>query len=148
MTSLTQQVGQMGLAAPKSAVWKIAAALASLPILIFVIGPLLSAWFSDEVPNFGEATHYLAGFGLLLLPTWIALFLNHSCVLFIFLLNFLSVLMSLLCLAGTSVSSWVGLGGQAWWAILGSPVALVWSLINSKRADAAESDPSAPPIIR
>jgi len=146
MTSLRQQVAQMALAAPKSMPWKVTAVLASLPILIFVIGPTLTAWLSDEAPNFREAIHYLAGFGLLLLPTWIALFLNHPCVLFIFLLNFLSFVMSLLSLAGITVNSWAGLGGQALWAILGTPVALIWSLINSNKADGAEPDCSAPPI--
>lgn len=136
----------MGLAAPKSMAWKVTAALASLPILVFVIGPMLTAWLSDASPDFREAAHYLAGFALILLPTWIALFLNHPCVLFIFLLNFLSFFMSLLCLAGISVNSWVGLGGQAWWSILGSPVALIWSLINSKKPDAPELGHSAPPI--
>jgi hypothetical protein len=146
MTSLRQQVGQMGLAAPKSIAWKVTAALASLPVLIFAIGPVLAAWFADEVPNLGEAAHYLAGFGLLFLPTWIALFLNHPCVLFIYLLNFLAFLTSLLCLAGVSVNSWVSLDGQALWAILATPVALIWSLMSSKRPDPTELDHSAPPI--
>ncbi|MCP3443602.1 hypothetical protein [Bradyrhizobium sp. CCGUVB14] len=146
MASLRQQIGQMGLAAPKSTAWKVTAALASLPILIFVIGPVLTAWLSDAPPNFREAVHYLAGFVLILSPTWIALFLNHPCVLFIFLLNFLAFITSLLCLAGIPVNSWVGLDGQAWWSILGTPVALIWSLNNSKRPDAAALDHSAPPI--
>ena len=146
MALLRQQVRQMGLLAPKSMAWKITAAIAALPILIFVVGPMLTAWLADASPDFREAAHYLAGFVLILSPTWIALFLNHPCVLFIFLLNFLSFLMSLLCLAGISVSSGIGLEGQALWSILGSPVALVWSLINSKRPDAAALDHSAPPI--
>jgi hypothetical protein len=130
----------MGLAAPKNAAWKVTAALASLPVLIFAIGPVLTAWLADASPNLGEAAHYLAGFGLLFLPTWIALFLNHPCVLFIYLLNFLSFVTSLLCLAGISVVSWIGLGGQAWWAILAMPAALVWSLNNSKRPEAGKAD--------
>ncbi|RXT42064.1 hypothetical protein B5V03_26630 [Bradyrhizobium betae] len=136
----------MGLAAPKSMAWKITAALASLPILIFVIGPIVTAWLSDASPDFREAAHYFAGFVLILSPTWIALLLNHPCVLFIFLLNFLSFFMSLLCLAGIAVNSWVGLGGQAWWSILAWPAALIWSFINTKRPAAAELDHSAPPI--
>ena len=146
MASLRQQVSQMGLAAPKNAAWKITAALAVLPMLFVVIIPTLTAWLSGTSPDFREMAHDLAGLMLILLPTWIALFLNHPHVLFIFSLNLLGVLMSLLCLAGISVVSWVGLEGQAWWAALASPVALIWSLINSKRPDAAEADHSAPPI--
>lgn len=146
MTLLRQQVGQMGLAAPKSMAWKMTAAIAALPMLFVVIGPTLTALLSNASPDFREMAHDLAGLVLILLPTWIALFLNHACVLFIFLLNLLSVLMSLLCLAGISVVSWVNLDGQAFWSILGSPVALIWSLINSKRPEAAEPDHSAPPI--
>ena len=146
MASLRQQIGQMGLAAPKNTAWKITAAIAALPMLFVVIVPTLTAWLSDASPDFREMAHDLAGLVLILLPTWIALFLNHPCVLFIFLLNFLSVLMSLLCLAGISVNSWVSLEGQALWSILATPVALIWSLINSKRPDAAALDHSAPPI--
>ncbi|WP_298242600.1 hypothetical protein [uncultured Bradyrhizobium sp.] len=146
MTSLRQQIGQMGLAAPKNVGWKITAALASLPVMIFAIGPVLTAWLADESPNFGEAAHYLAGFVLLFLPTWIALFLNHPCVLFVCLLNFLAFATSLLCLAGISVNSWVSLDCQALWAILATPVALIWSLMGSKQPAAAEQDHSAPPI--
>ncbi|KQT27422.1 hypothetical protein ASG57_17850 [Bradyrhizobium sp. Leaf396] len=146
MTSLRQQIGQMGLAATKSMAWKVTAALASFPVLIFAIGPVLSAWFADDTPNLGEAAHYLAGFALLFLPTWIALFLSHPCVLFIYLLNFLAFVTSLLCLAGITVNSWVSLDGQALWAVLATPVALIWSLMNSKRPDAAKLNDSAPPI--
>ena len=146
MTSLRQQIGQMGLAAPKSMAWKVTAALASFPVLIFAIGPVLSAWFADDTPNLGEAAHYLAGFALLFLPTWIALFFNHPCVLFIYLLNFLAFVTSLFCLAGIPDNRGVRREGQGVWAVLAPRVALMWSLMTSTRPDAAKLNDSAPPI--
>lgn len=146
MVSLRQQIRQMGLAAPKSTAWKIVAALAALPILIFVIGPTLIAWLTGAVPDLRETSGGLAGLVLILLPTWIALFLNHRHVQFIFLSNFLCVSIGVLCSIGICVLSWIGLGGEAWWAFLGWQVALIWSFINSKRPDAAALDHSAPPI--
>jgi hypothetical protein len=141
-----QQVGRMGLIAPKNTAWKITAAIAALPILIFVIGPTLTAWLADASPDFRESAGALAGLVLILLPTWIALFLNHRHVLFIFLSNLLCVLIAVLCWAGISVLSWVGLGGEAWWSFLGWQVALIWSFINSKRPDAPELGESGPSI--
>jgi membrane protein YdbS with pleckstrin-like domain len=141
-----QQVGRMGLIAPKSTAWKITAAIAALPILIFVIGPTLTAWLADASPDFRESAGALAVLVLILLPTWIALFLNHRHVQFIFLSNFLSVSIGVLCSVGISILSWIGLGGEAWWSLLGWQVALIWSFINSKRPDAPEKDHSARPI--
>ncbi|MET4258726.1 amino acid transporter [Bradyrhizobium sp. S3.12.5] len=143
---MRQQVGQMGLAAPKNTAWKVTAALAALPILIFVIGPTLIAWLTGTSPDLRETSGGLAGLVLILLPTWIALFLNHRHVQFILLSNFLFVLIGVLCSIGICVLSWIGLGGEAWWAFLGWQVALIWSLISSKRPDAAALDHSAPPI--
>lgn len=147
ITLLKRQVGQMGLVAPKSTAWKITTAIASLPILIFVIGPTLFAWLTGASPDLRETTGGLAALVLILLPTWIALFLNHRHVLLIFLSNLLCVLMAVLCSADISVLSWVGLGNEALWSFLGWQVALIWSFINSKRPDAPELDHSAPPPI-
>ena len=146
MTSLRRQVGQMGLAAPKSTAWKITTAIAALPILFFVIGPTLLAWFTGTSPDYRETAGGLAGLVLILLPTWVALFLNHRHVVLIFLTNFLCVSVAALCSVGICVLSWIGLGGEAWFGLLGWQVALIWSFINSKRPDAAELDHSAPPI--
>lgn len=137
----------MGLAAPKSMSWKITAAMASLPILIFVIGPTLFAWLTGASPDFRTAAVLFAGLVLNFLPTWIALFLNHRHVLYVFLSNLLCVSMAVLFWATEiSVISWVGFGGEFWLAVLGWQVALIWSFINSKRPGAAELDHSAPPI--
>ncbi|MCK1411011.1 hypothetical protein [Bradyrhizobium sp. 76] len=136
----------MGLAAPKSTAWKITVTMAVLPILFFVIGPTLVALFTGASPDLRETTGGFAGLVLIFLPTWIALFLNHRHVQFIFLSNFLSVSIGVLCSVGISILSWIGLGGEAWWSLLGWQVALIWSFINSKRPDAPEKDHSARPI--
>ena len=145
MALLRQQVGQMGLAAPKSTAWKITTAIAALPILIFVIGPTLFAWLKGASPDLRETSGGLAALVLILLPTWIALFLNHRHILLIFLSNLLCVLIAVLCSADISVLSWVGLGNEALWSFLGWQVALIWSFINSKRPDGPELNHSAPP---
>jgi len=87
----------------------------------------------------------IAAWVLIFLPTWIALFLNHRCVAYIFAANFLCVLLAVLCfLADMSAISWAGSDGAVWVAFLEWLVVLVWSLINSKPL-AAEPDHSAPP---
>lgn len=146
MALLRQQVGQMGLVAPKSAAWKITLVIAALPILILAIGPTLFAWLTGASPDFRETTGGLAALVLILLPTWIALFLNHRHVVLVLLTNFLCVSVAVICSAGVCVLSWLGLGGEAWFGLLGWQVALIWSFINGKRSDAAELDHSAPPI--
>lgn len=136
----------MGLIAPKSTAWKITAGMASLPILIFVIGPALGAWLTGTSPDYRETAGGLAALVLILLPTWIALFLNHRHVVLVFLTNFLCVSVAVLCSVGICVLSWIGLGGEAWFGLLGWQVALIWSFINSKKPDAAKADHSAPQI--
>ncbi|MGX1322087.1 membrane protein YdbS with pleckstrin-like domain [Bradyrhizobium sp. USDA 377] len=146
MAPLRLQVGQMGLAAPKSTAWKIVVIIAALPILLLVIGPTLMAWLAGTSPDLHTTAGGLAALVLILLPTWIAVFLNHRHVVLVFLTNFLSVSVAVLCSVDICILSWVGLGGEAWFGLLGWQVALIWSFINSKRPDAAELDHSAPPI--
>jgi hypothetical protein len=145
MTLLKQKIGQMGLAAPKSTAWKMALVIASLPIIFFVIGPKLLVWVAGRSTDLTTAGD-LAALVLILMPTWIALFLNQRHVLLICLANLLSVLIGVLGAADMPVLSWVGLGSEAWWSVLGWQFALIWSFINSKRPDAAELSHSATPI--
>ncbi|QOZ68593.1 hypothetical protein [Bradyrhizobium arachidis] len=146
MTSLRQQIGQTGLAAPKSTAWQIAFVIAGLPIIFFVIGPTLLAWLSGRSTDLFTTAGGLAALVLILLPTWIALFLNQRHVLLICLSNLVCVLIGVLGAADMPVFSWIGLGSEAWWSVLGWQFALIWSFINSNRPAAAERDPSAPPV--
>jgi hypothetical protein len=145
-SSLRQQVGQMGLVAPKSTAWKIAFVIAGLPIIFFVIGPTLLAWLKGGSTDLVTTAGGLAALMLILLPTWIALFLNQRHVLLICLSNLLCVLIGVLGAADMPVLSWAGLGSEAWWSVLGWQFALIWSFINGKRPDAAELPHSALPI--
>lgn len=146
MGLLRLQAGRMGIAAPKSTGWKIAAVIASLPILLLVIVPTLIGWLSGASPDLYETAGGLAALILIFLPTWIALFLNHRHALLIFLSNLFWISVAGLSAAGISVLSWAGLGEEAWWGILGWQVALIWSFIEGKRPDAPEMDHSPPPI--
>ncbi|WP_298877866.1 hypothetical protein [uncultured Bradyrhizobium sp.] len=146
MTSLKQQVGRMGLMAPKSTAWKIAFVMAGLPIIFFVIGPTLLAWLTGRSTDLFTTAGDLAALMLILLPTWIALFLNQRHVLLICLSNLLCVSIGLLAAADMPVLSWAGLGSEAWWSVLGWQFALIWSFINGTKPDAAEFSHAAPPI--
>jgi hypothetical protein len=146
MASLRQQVERMSLAAPKSTAWQITLVVASVPILL-ITGPTLIAWLAGVSPDFLLAAGGIGAWVLIFLPTWIALFLNHRRVIYIFVANFLCVLLAALCfLAEMSVISWAGSDGAFWVAFFEWQVVLIWSLINSQRPAAPEPDHSAPPV--
>jgi len=141
-----QYVERMALAAPKSTAWQMTLVVAGFPLLL-IAGPTLIAWLAGLSPDFLLAAGGIAAWMLIFLPTWIALFLNHRRVAYIFVANFLCVLLAVLCwLADMSVISWAGFDGDFWVAFLEWQVVLIWSLINSERPDAAKPDHSAPPI--
>jgi len=147
MTVLRRQIGQMGLAAPKSTAWKITAALAALPILILVVTPTLIEWFGDASPDFRKPAVVVAGLVLNFLPTWIALFLNHRHVVYIFLSNLLCVLMAIVGWAADMSVISFGFGDEFFWSsVVGWHAVLIWSFINGKCKDAAELNQSPPPI--
>jgi len=144
MTLLRRQVGRMGLAAPKSTAWQLTFITASLPLLL-TVGSTLIAWLVGASPDFLLAAGGFAAWVLIFLPTWIALFLNHRRVHYIFVANFLCVLLSALCfLADMSVLNWPGSDDYFWFASLEWLIVLIWSLIDRKRPTASEPDQSAP----
>lgn len=146
MASLRQQLGRMGLAAPKSTAWQITLVVAGFPIFL-IAGPTLIARLAGVSPDLLLAAGGISAWVLIFLPTWVALFLNHRRVIYIFVANFLCVLLSALAfLADMSVISWAGSDGAFWVAFLEWQVVLIWSLINSRRPAAPEPDHSAPPI--
>ncbi|WFU77854.1 hypothetical protein QA645_25260 [Bradyrhizobium sp. CIAT3101] len=145
MTLLRQHLGRMGLAAPKSTAWQLTFVPASLPLLL-TVGSTLIAWLVGASPDFLLAAGGLAAWVLIFLPTWIALFINHRRVHYIFMVNFLSVLVSALCfLADMSVLNWPGSDDYFWLAFLEWLIMLIWSFIDRKRPAAPELDGSASP---
>jgi len=123
----------MGIAAPKSTAWKVTAGMICLMTLLFGIAFIVGARQQDVAVDYNKLIGLSAVFALVFLPTWVALFLNHSHVLAVFLVNLLVFfVLSLIPQPAVAPPALVLPIPLAWIA------AIVWSFVTNRKPDAAK----------